>query len=208
MKPVLDDAFLSTMGDFTSDHRMRILVSACLSGLPCGVDGSSYGEFSLVLKLIRLPNVEAFTFCPEDFSFGTPRDMPDIHGGNGFDVLDRKARVLTHKGEDWTAGMIAAAERMLKIAGKNQIHLAILQDMSAACGTQVISDGCRLVADRKYRKGPGVCAALLVRNGYRVVSERDYRSLDLLFRKLDKTHTPDPNAIDHHETSWYRQYFG
>ncbi len=46
-------------------------------------------------------NVKAVTFCPEDYSFGTPRSLPDIHGGNGFDVLDGKARVLTDKGEDW-----------------------------------------------------------------------------------------------------------
>ena len=29
--------------DFTADDPMRVLVSACLLGVPCGVDGTSYG---------------------------------------------------------------------------------------------------------------------------------------------------------------------
>lgn len=38
--------------------------------------------------LLDLPNVRAVDFCPEDDAFGTPCATPDIHGGNGFDVLD------------------------------------------------------------------------------------------------------------------------
>jgi hypothetical protein len=33
-----------------------------------------------------MPNVQVFNFCPEDFSFGTPRALCNIHGGDGFDV--------------------------------------------------------------------------------------------------------------------------
>jgi uncharacterized protein YbbK (DUF523 family) len=99
-----------------------------------------------------------------------PRNTPDIHGGNGFDVPDGKAKVFSDKGQDWTAGMIEAA--WLKIAQCQAVDLAILQDMSAACGSQVFSDGCRLI-ERKYQKGPGVCSALLIRNGIAVVSQRE-----------------------------------
>jgi uncharacterized protein YbbK (DUF523 family) len=81
--------------------------------------------------------------------------------------------VISDKGEDWTNGMITSAQAMLKLARENDIELAILMDMSAACGSQVISNGCRLVESRKYQKGPGVSGAL-----------------------------------DHHETDWYRSYFG
>ncbi len=133
--------------------------------------------------------------------------MPDIHGGDGFDVLDGKARVLTNTGEDWTEGMITAAHRMLTIAQAECVDLAILQDMSAACGTQVISDGCRLVEVRRYQKGVGVCAALLLRNGFKVMSERDFKTLDRLTKKLDSSHKIDDSATDHHETKWYLEYF-
>jgi uncharacterized protein YbbK (DUF523 family) len=39
------------------------------------------------LRLIRLPNVRAINFCPEEFVFGTPREVCNIYGGDGFDVL-------------------------------------------------------------------------------------------------------------------------
>ncbi|MEM9897701.1 MAG: 2-thiouracil desulfurase family protein, partial [Bacteroidota bacterium] len=92
------------------------MVSACLVGVKCGVDGNDYGEYPSVLKLLKYKNVKLIQFCPEDFSFGTPREMCDIHGGDGFDVLDGKAKVLTSSGKDWTQGMIKASERMLKVA--------------------------------------------------------------------------------------------
>ena len=171
------------------------------------MDGTSNGDAHWIKKLIALSNVKAVAFCPEDFSFGTPRDLPDIHGGNGFDVLDGKAKVLTDKGEDWTQGMISAANRMLRIAEENRVDVAILMDMSAACGSQAISYGGRRVPERKYQKGPGVAAALLLRNGFRVMSQRDFRSLEYLHHKLDPSHSVDESAIDHHETEWYRGYF-
>lgn len=199
---------IENLPNFTPDKPLRILVSACLGGALCGVDGTSNGDAYWIKALMALPNVKTFTFCPEEFSFGTPRNLPDIHGGNGFDVLKGKARVLTDKNEDWTEGMIAGAQAMLKLASENNIDLAILMDMSAACGSQVISDGCRLKPDRKYQKGPGVAAALLLNNGFRVISQRDYKTLEYLHKKLDSTHQIDQSAIDHHETPWYRSYFG
>jgi uncharacterized protein YbbK (DUF523 family) len=48
-------------------------------------------------------------FCPEEYSFGSPREMCDIHGGTGMDVLDGKAKVLSDSGIDWSEGMIKAS---------------------------------------------------------------------------------------------------
>jgi len=79
--------------------------------------------------------------------------------------------------------------------------------MSAACGTQVISDGRRLVEEREYQKGPGACSALLIRGGTAVVSQRDFRTLGLIVRKLDPKAKIDTSAIDHHESDWYIKYF-
>lgn len=156
-------------------------------------------------ELIAVPNVHAVRFCPEDFSFGTPREVCNIHGGDGHDVLAGRARVLTHSGEDWTEGMVAAAQEMLRLAREHDVHLAILLDISAACGSQVIYDGHR--DERRYRKGPGVCAALLMENRIKVIAQRDHRSLGLLRRKLDPGYQLDETAVDHHETAWYREYF-
>lgn len=185
----------------------KILVSSCLSGEKCGFDGTSYGEYSYYRKLEQLENVELIKFCPEDFSFGTPRSLPDIHGGDGFSVLEGKAKVLSENNDDLTKGMIKGAEKMLELAKLHIIDLAILMDMSAACGVQTISDGCRLDEDRKYRKGPGVSAALLIKNGFKVICQRDYKSIELLFQKLNPDYEIDTEKVDHHETKWYQDYF-
>jgi len=184
---------------------MRILVSGCLSGLPCGTDGTSYGDHAQIRRLLSLPNVKPVPFCPEEVAFGTPRETPDIHGGNGFDVLDGKARVITDKGRDWTEPLIQAAYKMLVVAVDNRVDLAILMDISGSCGTQVIYDGPRHL--KVHQKGPGVCAALLIRSGYRVISNRDFRALEWLTKKLVPMHEVDSSAMDHHETAWYLSYF-
>ncbi|MEO1200523.1 MAG: DUF523 domain-containing protein [Pseudomonadota bacterium] len=187
---------------------LRLLVSACLAGYQCGVDGTDYGLGGTLSALISLPTVSATSFCPEEVALGTPRTMPDIHGGDGFDVLDGKARILDQHGDDLTSSMLQGAHAMLDFAHANQAELAVLTDMSAACGSQVISDGCRLADDRSYRVGVGVAAALLLRAGIPVIAQRDNRTLGLLRRMLDPSHVPAEDLRDHHETDWYGGYFG
>ena len=192
---------------FTDEDPLRLLVSACLRGIPCGVDGSSYGApFAHTEQLFRLPNVQVVTYCPEDLAFGTPRATPDIHGGDGFDVLDGTARVLSDTGEDWTQSMIEAAHAMLTKARDSRIRLALLTDISAACGSEVIYRGAR--TEGHHQAGQGVCAALLIRHGIKVVSQRDFRTLDRILSKLDPTRQSNPDARDHHETNWYVEHFG
>jgi uncharacterized protein YbbK (DUF523 family) len=191
--------------EFTPMRPLRLLVSGCLAGNPVGYDGSTYGSHPHIAKLLGFPNVRATSFCPENFSFGTPRALCDIHGGDGHDVLAGRARVLTSDGDDWTAGMISAAQEMLRIAQTAKADLALLMDISAACGSQVIYTGARQF--EVYQASQGVCAALLTERGIPVVSQRDFKTLDLLYAKLDPTHEPDVGLLDHHESDWYRGYF-
>jgi uncharacterized protein YbbK (DUF523 family) len=190
---------------FTPEHPLRIIVSGCLAGFKVGVDGTSYGEHPTIAKLLAFPAVKATPFCPEDFSFGTPRDCPDIHGGDGHDVLAGKARVLIPNGEDWTVGMIAAAREMLRVARTENARFAVLMDISGACGSQVIYAGRRQAAP--YRIGRGVAAALLAEAGIPIVSQRDWKTLDRIFCKLDASRSADRSLNDHHESDWYREYF-
>jgi uncharacterized protein YbbK (DUF523 family) len=182
-------------------------MSACLAGITCGYDGTANGTYPTALQLLGYSTAKIIRFCPEEFSFGTPREMCDIHGGTGMDVLEGRAKVLTDKGIDWTEGMIRASEQMLDIARREQIELAVLMDISAACGSQVIYDGNRFAANKVYQIGAGVCAAQLMRNGFKVISQRDYASLEIVYQKLNPDHTQNTALIDHHETDWYKQYF-
>ena len=191
---------------FSANSPLRVLVSACLAGDLCGVDGTANGEYPLAQRLLRLPNVRAVKFCPEHVAFGTPRRTPDIEGGDGFDVMDGCARVVSDTGDDWTAGLRAAAYEMRELAVERAVHLALLMDVSAACGSTVIYDGPRSL--RTYRRGPGVAAAALIRAGVPVVSQRDERTLALIFAKLDVDASDRmSDNLDHHERFWYRDYF-
>jgi len=153
-------------------------------------------------ELLALPTLRAIPFCPEESALGTPRTTPDILGGGGFAVLDGRAKVFDEKNEDLTQKMIEGGKAMAELAKREKVDLAILTDMSAACGSQVISDGCRLVEDRKYQKGVGVATALLLRAGVCVVSQRDFRTLGRLRERLESGYRADLAAVDHHHHPW------
>ncbi len=203
-----DRVYLENLRTPTKEEPLRVLVSACLTGILCGYDGSANGEYPSVLKLLQYETVRLTRFCPEEISFGSPREMCDIHGGTGMDVLDGKAKVLTESGIDWTEGMVRASEKMLEVAEREKIELAVMMDISAACGSQVIYDGNRFAENKKYQVGAGVAAAQLMRAGFNVISQRDFASLELLYAKLDPGHVINTEAKDHHEHEWYKSYFG
>lgn len=200
---------LDALREPTVAEPWRVLVSGCLAAWPCGVDGTDYGLGLLAEVgggggLLSLPTLRVVPFCPEQHGMGTPRTMPDLHDGDGFDVLAGRARVLDEHGEDLTEKMLLGAHAMLAHARAERVELALLTDASAACGSQVVSEGCRLVpeAERKRRKGVGVATAVLLEAGIAVVSHRDLRTLARLRARLDPTYEPPADLRDHHEHPW------
>lgn len=191
----------------TAEKPLVVMMSACLGGIHCGVDGSTNGDHADLRSWLIRPEVRIVKFCPEDFSFGTPRMTPDSHGGNGFDVLDGKARSLAEDGTDWTEGMVKAAYAMRDLALKEHVELAILMDISGACGSTVTYSGSRFAENKRYQKGPGVAAAALMRGGIPVISQRDDRSLRLLRELLEGTSSVISDERDHWEKEWYQAYF-
>ncbi|MCB0699504.1 MAG: DUF523 domain-containing protein [Chitinophagales bacterium] len=197
-----DTEYIRNLRTPTADDPLRILMSACFTGVVCGFDNQAYTGYPTIVKLLQYDNIKVSKFCPEDYSFGTPRALCDIHGGDGYDVLDGKARVLTEEGVDWTDGMIKGAANMLAIAQKNDVELAVLMDVSAACGSQVIYNGPRRAEQPVHQIGAGVAAAMLIRNGIKVISQRDYASLEILYSKLDPQHNINNDAVDHLNSEW------
>lgn len=186
----------------SADAPLRVLVSGCIAGWSCGVDGTDYGMKGALADILSRENVRAFPFCPEQHALGTPRSMPDIHGGDGVDVMAGRARVLDEHGVDLTAKMIEGGRAMVAFALESAVELALLTDMSGACGSQVISLGCRFDQPRRFQKGVGVATALLLEAGIHVMSQRDFRSLEQLRKRLDHGHIPNIEARDHHEHPW------
>lgn len=190
----------------TEQEPWRVLISGCLYGWKVAVDGTNYGLDQARPQWLESPLVQVFPFCPEDDQLGTPRSMPDLHGGDGFDVLAGSAKVLDPDGIDLTKKILAGAEAMARLAQEQRVDFALLTDRSGSCGSQVISLGCRFEEPVQYQKGVGVAAARLLQDGVHVVSQRDFLSLEKLRAKLEPGYQPDATAVDHHEHPWVREH--
>lgn len=152
-----------------------ILVSACLAGILCKYNGT-YNNVPEIIQLVD--EGRAIPVCPELLGGGgVPREPNEIVGGNGGDVLDGKARVLTPSGLDCTELFVLGARKVLETAKKHNIVEAVLKERSPSCGSILIYDG--TFSGRRI-PGSGVTAAILQRAGIKVYSEENFRDgLDL-----------------------------
>lgn len=137
------------------------IVSACLLGLCTRYDGKD----ALDTDVVSLSKQYALVpICPEQLGgLPTPRPRANICGGNGTDVLEGRASVLTDDGTDLSAAFIRGATEALKAARICNAQVAFLKEKSPSCGTRTITrrDNDSLVE----AQGPGVCSALLSANG-------------------------------------------
>ncbi|WJH33424.1 DUF523 domain-containing protein [Paenibacillus sp. CC-CFT747] len=149
-----------------------ILISACLAGLSTTYDGrDNYREE--IAELLK--QGKALIVCPEQLGgLPTPRPPAEIVGGNGADVLDGTAKVITNGGHDVTAEFIRGAQQTLKIAESVKARYAILKESSPSCGGTLIYDG---TYSKTKQPGFGVTSALLRRHGIEVYSEVNFREL-------------------------------
>ncbi|ACM22435.1 MULTISPECIES: DUF523 domain-containing protein [Thermotoga] len=144
---------------------MKILVSACLLGLPTRYDARSK-ENKKVLKLLEKHII--IPVCPEQLGgLPTPRPRCEILGGHGWTGNER---VVDELGNDRTENFLRGAEITLQIARLLNVDLAILKSKSPSCGKNFVYDGSfsgRLVP------GKGVTAFLLEKNGLKVFEENE-----------------------------------
>jgi uncharacterized protein YbbK (DUF523 family) len=161
MKPRARDA-LSALGPGP------VLVSACLGGRACRFDGSSNRD-DWVSRLVA--SGRAVLACPEeDGGLATPRPPAEIVGGDGNDVLEGRARVVTQTGEDVTDAYLRGAEAALRAARRAGAGVAVLKARSPSCGRGQIYDGS---FSRTLATGDGVTAAMLRRHGIDVLTEEE-----------------------------------
>lgn len=143
-------------------------VSACLAGINCTFRGANNLD-KRIKKLVE--SGKAVALCPEvSGSLGVPREKIELVGGDGYDVLDGKARAVSAGGKDVTGNVIAGANSVLETVKKYGIKEAILKSNSPTCGCGHIYDG---TFSKKLIPGDGVLAALLKRNGVAVITEKD-----------------------------------
>ena len=142
-----------------------IAISACLLGFKCRYDGKSKKNLAL-MKLLESEKI--LPICPEKLGgLTTPRAPSNLLGGDGFDVLDGKAKVINIYGADNTKAFIEGAYAALDMIREQKIKCCFLKDKSPSCGV-----GCRTQFSQEtnaYKNSKyltGVTAALLIQKGY------------------------------------------
>ena len=144
---------------------MKILVSACLLGVNCRYDGGNSRDENAIN---RLKMDELIPVCPEEAGgLSTPRPPVEIVGGDGNDVLDGKAKVMTVDGEDKTEEFLKGARHALELAQSQGATCVILKAKSPSCGCGTIYDGS---FSGTLISGDGVTTALLKRHGIEVIT--------------------------------------
>ena len=145
----------------------KILVSRCLLGHRVRYDGGASGPYDQLRQWLDEGRIVAL--CPEVAGgLPTPRAAAEIPGGQGGQVLDGHAAVITTEGEDVSTQFLSGAYQALEQVREHGIRIAVLKANSPSCGNLLTYDG---TFSGVKVSGEGVTAALLKRHGVQVFSE-------------------------------------
>ncbi|MDA3972213.1 MAG: DUF523 domain-containing protein [Desulfobulbaceae bacterium] len=112
------------------------LVSSCLIGLKTRYDGKSKPSESC---LQFLADKRWIPVCPEQLGgLATPRNPAIIIGGDGMDVINGKASLLTQTGDDVSEAFLAGAEQVFKICELQEVAGMCVKSRSPSCGLMEI----------------------------------------------------------------------
>jgi uncharacterized protein YbbK (DUF523 family) len=140
-----------------------VVVSACLAGIPCAYDGNVRTDIE-VKKI--LAQGKAIPLCPEILGgLSVPREKAEISGGEGKDVILKRAKVITQSGENVSPYFIEGAKIVLKVVKSLKIKKAILKSRSPSCGYGEIFDG---TFTGRLKKGNGILAEMLAQEGVEI----------------------------------------
>ena len=136
---------------------MKILVSACLLGIPCRYDGA--GKADPAIEKLRQGGHTLIPVCPEILGgLPTPRPPAERRGD----------RVMTRDGGDVTAQYRRGAEEALRLCRLLGCEAALLKERSPSCGSGMVYDG---TFTGVLTAGEGVTAELLRAQGIPVYGE-------------------------------------
>ena len=136
----------------------KILVSACMMGMPCRYDGDSKPKKEI--SSLR-EKYELIPVCPEEFGgLSTPRLPCEI----------QNAKVIRKDGADMTSFYEKGAQTALNLAKKHGCKIAILKEKSPSCSPHKRYDG---TFSKNLVDGMGITAQLLTENKIRVLGESE-----------------------------------
>ncbi|WP_323707775.1 DUF523 domain-containing protein [Mammaliicoccus sciuri] len=149
-----------------------IVISACLVGEKVRYDGNH--KLDLFYKNL-IDEKKAISICPEILGgLQVPREPAEIIGGDGYDVWNDQAKVITVKGRDVTIQFKEGAKRALSIIKDLNANTVILKSDSPSCGSTVIYDG-TFTGNKK--EGVGVTTALFTLNDINVYDEKNFLTI-------------------------------
>ena len=155
---------------------MKVLVSACLLGVPCRYDGKSK-DVGLQDKYPQLTFVKV---CPEVMGgLATPRRPAEqllLRTEN-----HNRGSVVTIDGEDVTREFTDGAKKALEVALENDCQVAILKARSPSCGSGLAYDG---TFSGNLIPGDGILAALLKGNGITIFSEENLDEFEAFIQEI------------------------
>ena len=135
---------------------MKILISACLLGIPCRYDGKAKPQPWAEALAARHDLVPV---CPEQLGgLPTPRTPSERRGD----------RVVMNTGADVTEQYRRGAACALRLYQLLGCKAAVLKERSPSCGCGAVYDG---TFTGTLTAGDGVTAALLQAHGIRVLGE-------------------------------------
>lgn len=151
-----------------------LLISACLLGQPVRYDGQAKGQTPQQLVALTT-HFQLIPTCPECAGgLPVPRPPAEISGGDGSDVWQGTAKVMTADGQDLTTAFTNGAERSLDLAQQHGCQLALLKANSPSCGNRQIYDGSFTA---QLQPGEGVCSSLLRQHNIRIFNEEEISTL-------------------------------
>lgn len=153
---------------------MKILISACLLGIPCRYDG-----LSRKIEGLDAFEVEWVAFCPE-VAGGLPTPRPPA------EIID--AYVRTMDGCDVTREFQKGAQYAVQVASQEGITLALLKARSPSCGKDMVYDG---TFTSTLISGMGISARALRDQGIEIYTEEELGHLD---RALARRRQSDQNT--------------
>ena len=138
---------------------MKIMVSACLLGDNVKYNGGN-NKNDVLIKFLE--NHEIIKICPEVMGgLSIPRVPSEI----------RKNKIFNKEGIDVTNYFMDGARKVLELAKKENIKVAILKERSPSCGSEFIYDG---TFTGTVINGEGVTTKLLRENNIIVLNENNY----------------------------------
>lgn len=136
-------------------EKIRVGISACNIGAHIRWNSVGWDRIKLLER-----ERDSFIFvpvCPEvNAGFGVPRETIKLSGGNGIDVLNKKAKVKNRRGKDVTNDLLRGCEISKKILDYSKVDAFIYMDGSPSCGVY------RTTLKKSRGKPPGLFGAMLL----------------------------------------------